>query len=457
MNNTMKDISSQKYRSTKLNININLAIVGILIFTIYFSTLKSFLLPFYVGLVLLICSVIILVFGNLIIHKRSVIITRIDVMWLLFLGIFIMNIAFKNIISPVTLIDTLVYFSGIVFLLMVKVDINDYDLSFKLIKFLGLIYAFSAIFQYLYTDIYLSNLLPLFTPSEQTSILKLLRSNSYSGITNQTAHLAGYIVSAIGIILFSKWSPKFRNKVIIVISLLVLFIGLLLTAKRAHLIFMIIAIVATILISINNKNVMKNVIKIVSGILAILLLTFALFTFLEFKEDSPIIEFITELENTVNGVFEGEDVTSGRITLYKRSFEYFVENPIFGIGWKEFINNSLGLINTDEGSHPHNIYIQLLAEMGLIGLFFFIAPVIYLYYKTFAILRVISAEKKKTLIKWKAGIQFSFFSQTFLLFYGLTGNILTDYNFLMLYFFVASISLSALINLKWHKVGEDNC
>lgn len=441
-----KNKSFSNRKSTNFNFfNINLIIIGIFLFTLFFSVIKSFI-RFELSFLLLLFSIIILLFSKLI-NKNGIAITKVDLMWLLFLMCFIINIAFNGLFTPNNMIDILVYTLAIMFLLLVKVNINYYDSSLKLIKILGIVYACSAIFQYLFTDIYLGNVLPLFLESEQSGILSLLRGNSYSGFTNQTAHLAGYTVSAIGVIVFSKWNSKFSTKVYTNMFLILLFIGLLLSSKRAHIIFMIIAIVITILFSINNKAFVKNITKLILGIILLGLLTIILYMSID-NEDSPIVGIFNDIEDTIIGFIEGDDITSGRSILYRHSLELFKDNSIAGIGWKEFLNsNSIGLINSDRGSHPHNIYLQLLTELGMMGFLLFIIPVVYMYYKTFRMLRLLSIQNG-SLEKWKKGIQFSFFSQTFFLLYGLTGNLLTDFNFLLTYFFACSISLSAMVKLK---------
>lgn len=179
----------------------------------------------------------------------------------------------------------------------------------------------------------------------------------------------------------------------------------------------------------------------------IIFATIILFKTVTLNEESPILNFVNELDSTVTGLIEGEEITTGRSALYSYSWELFLDNPIQGIGWKEFINRSQGIINSDQGSHPHNIYLQLLTELGLFGFLLFIIPLLYVYFKTYRLLRLISTEDNYPR-NWKLGVQFSFYSQTFFILYGMTGNLLTDYNFLLMYFFACSISLSALTKFK---------
>lgn len=448
--NMNTELSNLEYKSVRFPTRINLTVIGIFIFTFCFSTLKSFLFSSHLEILsisLLSISLIFLILNRFILANRSIILSSIDIMWILFFSMLFLNITWNSSLNKSSIYDLFVYASCILFLIIVKVDIRYYNSSLKLIKILSIIYACSAIFQFVFTDLYLNYVFPLFSMWEQENILNLLARNSYAGFTNQTAHLGGYIISGVGVIIFSNWRKKISLKLISALFLIILFIGLLLTTKRAHLIFAILAILITFLFSLNNKVFIKNVMKLFISLLVILFIAFFLFTTIEPDQDSMIYGFINELDETISGILEGEDITSGRSTLYSYAWSLFEENPIIGIGWTEFINESYGLINSDRGSHPHNIYIQLLTELGIVGFLLFMIPVTYIYYKTYRMLRVLS-NKDSSFSNWKYGVQFSFFTQTFFLLYGMTGNLLTDYNFLLMYFFACSISLSSLRMLK---------
>lgn len=54
-------------------------------------------------------------------------------------------------------------------------------------------------------------------------------------------------------------------------------------------------------------------------------------------------------------------LTSGRFALWKKALELFEENPVFGIGWKQFVNNNTYKHNV------HNTYLQWLCESGIVG------------------------------------------------------------------------------------------
>ncbi len=101
---------------------------------------------------------------------------------------------------------------------------------------------------------------------------------------------------------------------------------------------------------------------------------------------------------------------------YKTAFNMFKDQPIFGHGPKMF-----RLICKDEkyivgnnpcSTHPHNFYIQLLAETGIIGFLFLLTALFYVIYIACKQLKSILFRKKKPLTDYQvcllAGILISF-------------------------------------------------
>ncbi len=75
------------------------------------------------------------------------------------------------------------------------------------------------------------------------------------------------------------------------------------------------------------------------------------------------------------------------------AFNLFTENPMFGVGPKGFrsycrsvnYDSKIGICST----HPHNIFLQILAEMGIIGMLF------YIYGISFVVFKIWQISKKK--------------------------------------------------------------
>lgn len=69
--------------------------------------------------------------------------------------------------------------------------------------------------------------------------------------------------------------------------------------------------------------------------------------------------------------------------IYRTSLNIFNENKLFGIGpknFRKFCNNSQYLVGSGCSTHPHNTYIQILTETGIIGLLFLVSIFLLVIY-----------------------------------------------------------------------------
>jgi hypothetical protein len=96
----------------------------------------------------------------------------------------------------------------------------------------------------------------------------------------------------------------------------------------------------------------------------------AVSTFILLSINSVLIQNVL-LSSTMSGAIE----VSGRSELISRGLELFNSNPLWGIGFGHY---SYGGIYTE---YPHNIFIELLAEIGIIGFSFIIILCCYVVYK----------------------------------------------------------------------------
>lgn len=410
-------------------------------------TLNTFISSIYLEIISLSVTLLFLI-SYYVLSNNSIVVNRVEVMWYVFTLYFIINIIIQNFFLKLHILDIFIFIFFILFLTLYKVNINYYTTSFKIILFVSIVYALSAIFQYLNMDLYSKLILPRFNSNEIETILRLFRGGNYTGFTNQTAFLAGFLVYGIGIvfILYRNVKQKYY-KIIFLISLPLLFYSLLLTGKRAHLLFMVASLIFTYLFSTELNKVSNYIIKYFIGVGATLLIIGIIISRYTPTAGSQFAKVYIRLQNTIQGFLSGEDVTSGRIYLYESSLKHFAESPIFGIGWRKFREISIGIINTDFGSHPHNIYLQLLTELGIIGFVLFMIPLIYVFIRTIILLRNASFYFNFD-IRWKVVLQYSLYVQFFFLFYGITGNLLTDHIFLIMYFFAVSIVLSSMKYVK---------
>lgn len=78
---------------------------------------------------------------------------------------------------------------------------------------------------------------------------------------------------------------------------------------------------------------------------------------------------LSRYQYTLRTYQEGADFLGGRLDLWREALRLFRENPLVGIGWGGYGNYVTEAFREAHGNvyNVHNIYLQFLAETGLIG------------------------------------------------------------------------------------------
>ena len=119
--------------------------------------------------------------------------------------------------------------------------------------------------------------------------------------------------------------------------------------------------------------------------IATFLVSLILITLLSFFNEKIRYRMVDNSLNQIN-IFSDEYVADHELFL-RSSIKMFIENPITGIGpkmYRKLCNNenyyySNELYNSCS-THPHNTYLQLLSETGIIGFLFILSIFIYFSY-----------------------------------------------------------------------------
>ena len=97
--------------------------------------------------------------------------------------------------------------------------------------------------------------------------------------------------------------------------------------------------------------------------------------------------------------------TSAHDSLIRTAYEMFKDKPIFGHGPKMFRvickNEKYAIGDVSCMTHPHNFYIQLLAETGIIGFLFLLLALSYVDYSAFRQLKSIIFRQKRPLTDYQ--------------------------------------------------------
>ncbi|MDD6489418.1 MAG: O-antigen ligase family protein [Clostridia bacterium] len=314
--------------------------------------------------------------------------------------------------------------------------------AIALIKSTGWIKSAISTAQIIGTIYALTTILFLFIPEMgafQYSFWGYYPNGTNEGTTAYVAGLAAnhsanaiYIVVALTISvakIFRKLqlSEKVTKSDIFWLSCLV--IAILLTTKRGHLLFSLLAIVLCYFFGM--KGNIKNKFIYFLGI-AVLLLSILMVA----------MYFIPELNATFIRLFDDSgDISMGRFNFWKYAIMSFKENTLFGIGWFGFRFIDTNTAHTYGYFDCHNVYIQLLCETGIVG---FIITVISMFVSLKnAIISSRSVVFQNTDEKKNDDLadvyMFSSLFQIFCLLYSLTGNMLYDRTFMMYIMSIAMI------------------
>lgn len=149
-------------------------------------------------------------------------------------------------------------------------------------------------------------------------------------------------------------------------------VALLLTTKRTPL---LICILAVILIEylMASKGKTTTVFKV------LLILFIAGVFVVAFGDQIPVL---SNVMNRLSAIFTTntlEESTTGRTLLWDRAIQLWSDSPIFGFGWGTYryywTDGFQGV-----SSAAHNVFLQLLAEVGVVGFIIFMIPALSVFF-----------------------------------------------------------------------------
>lgn len=210
--------------------------------------------------------------------------------------------------------------------------------------------------------------------------------------------------------------------------------ALILTSKRAHFLFVIVAVCAVYFIA-NPKQILGRGFKLFAAVL----LGAAALYFMSFHVTA--IQTLLARFMTVGN----DSQTRTRFKMWALAIELFRKNPIMGIGWGGYKHIYAVELYKDWQTagakylNSHNTYLQLLCETGVTGFLIYLWAVLETFFTTAKALMY-----RRSLEPWRRKILYvSVLSQVFVLFYNFTGNTLYDYTIIM-YSFTAMTGLAVL-------------
>lgn len=410
-------------------VEINMSKLSIIIITIYMLTVFV-----YIGILNSLASQILilgvatisLLIGSVFLQGK-VIISVHNLLWFLPMIAVIVSLL-QSSWNTTVLAGPIIFILGIICLCFFYIDVFCYQISLRLIKLASIFYSFSVILAILFPNLYEIVFLQFLQPVYRNRILFLAsKEGIYTGFTSQVSYTAGYIINGVGIIL-CNYIGKVKKMTIHQISFLsLLIIGLLLTQKRAPILSMVFALFVVYYQFSYSKSEKR------SKLLKLLKVTTAALITLVFVSQFTSI-FTQRFIQTLSDLSNGGDVTNNRKGLFHLAWTLFKSKPLFGVGWGNY--KTAGIVTVHSELSAHNMYLQLLAETGIIGTILILIPFLYTYLRT---LRNVKLLKQSVLrnSRWTSILLFSLFIQTYFLCVNLAENHLWDIRSVLIMYLLA--------------------
>ncbi len=254
------------------------------------------------------------------------------------------------------------------------------------------------------------------------------------------AFMSGFIFVLLGFV-FSKFKENNFSKFLSFLILLTFLISVLITGERSNAIKVFMGCFVFLFVI--------DYIKLKTKIM-IMILFFGILSIIVYSSDYIKMRYVGQIYNQL--AYKGEKSNFSDnlyIQLYKSGYAVFENNPIFGVGNKNYrvetCDNKKKDINPEYycTTHPHQVYFELLSEHGVFGFVIILAIIFFL---TFRILKKILLSKNY--------IQIGAFIYVLINFIPIlpSGAFFSDFNLTL---FMLNFSIMYAINKETNIFNED--
>ena len=206
------------------------------------------------------------------------------------------------------------------------------------------------------------------------------------------AFINGFIFVVIGYLLMISKNKNFPFVVTILIFILSL-VAVLMTGERSNTIKVFIGFtIFLFFLDFLKLRIKLFFLLFLSGLLIVIILNS---DFLKLRYKGQFYDFISSKENR-DKTYENNIY----IKLYKSGFEVFKNHPFLGVGNKNYRIETCKKNEKNSNyvctTHPHQIYVEFLAEHGILG---FILILYILFFLIFRILKQIIISKNRNYVQ----------------------------------------------------------
>lgn len=177
----------------------------------------------------------------------------------------------------------------------------------------------------------------------------------------------GQLLGVAFIIAITYFYPKSdkKDKLPLLVAILLISSALLMTGARMPLIAAVLVLGYYVFTSVKIKNGIVYVRKGFKRTISLMLVGAVAFSYMYFKGHLDTILFRLRVLFESDG---GGASVSARVARYDKAWEMWLENPFLGSGVGSF---GLAYNGYDGREYPHNIFLELLSENGLAALIVF--------------------------------------------------------------------------------------
>lgn len=274
---------------------------------------------------------------------------------------------------------------------------------------------------------------------------KQYQNGTANGLYGYRAGLADHYSqngTYITIVLLAVWAVflcmkkgEKRRKFLLILGVVSTF-ALLLTSKRAHVLFGVATLIIVYYIANSEKRLKKSFKLMMAAVVVIVVLNLV-------ADYIPALSNVFERFQTVGS----DNASLSRLIMWGQAWSMFIANPLIGTGWYGFRYKSGLSTLTGATAGCHNMYIELLAETGIIGFGLFVFAMFFSLILTIRNINSLSGcdDKNKRKIRWALAVSVAI--QIFVLLYGMTGNPIYDSTFCF-YAVAIAINISFTSNMR---------
>ena len=230
---------------------------------------------------------------------------------------------------------------------------------------------------------YIVKLLTNTLPAKKTVVTGFFLEEKKLG--SYLARLSPLVIGLYFFISGEKMKKKINNSILYFSPL---FLMGFFTAERVAMFYFLITLFCLFVLAIKDNK--KNIYKLS----LILTIPFLLFFF-------EINEFNLKVKDSYNQIVDEKKISyfsNQHEAFALTSIKLFKENPIIGVGpnnyRRECSTIKLNYIENNCSTHPHNIFFQLLAETGILGIFYYLIINLFIFHK---IIKFLFAKKDSEL------------------------------------------------------------